>query len=134
MLEHLNLSPEENVRSLKLILLIVNHAKVGPFLVRVIKKETRHHVMLASHEHQAFKVIQEIKPDLLLLDFELVWKDGFQLYERLHATEGLKHVPVILSDISTRFVCHSLRKQYLRSGEKSSELEDFLHTIQEVLA
>jgi hypothetical protein len=61
MVEHLNSSPEENTRSLKLILLIVNDAKVGPFLVRVIKRETTHHVILASHEHQALKMIQEIK-------------------------------------------------------------------------
>ena len=133
-MEHRNVFSKENARSLKLILLVVNDAKAGSFLARVIKREMAHHVIFASHEQQALNVIQEIKPDLFLLDYALVSKGGFELYDRLHAAEGLEAVPAILSDISTRFVCRSLRKQYLRGGEKSPELEDFLRMIQELLA
>jgi CheY-like chemotaxis protein len=133
MLEHRNLFSEENTRSLKLILLVVNDVKVGLFLARVIKREMMHHVIFASHEFQALKIVQEVKPDLFLLDYKLVSKGDFKLYDRLHATKGLEEVPAILSDISTRFSCHDLKQWCLGDEEKSSELEDFLHLIQEIL-
>ena len=129
-----NLSPEDISSPLKSILMVVNDAKVGSFLAQAIKKETTHHTILASDEHQALKVIQEVKPDLFILDCKLSNIDSFELYDRLHATEGLESVPAILSNISTRFPRRSLKKRYIKGREKSSELENFLQAIQEMLA
>jgi PleD family two-component response regulator len=134
MLEHYNSCSGENTRGLKLILLVVNDERIGSFLVRVIRKETAHHVMLAAHEQQALKMSREIKPDLFLLDYELDSGDSFALYDQLHTTKGLEEVPALLWHISTRFPRHGLKQQYFRNGKKSAELEEFLHALQEVLA
>jgi PleD family two-component response regulator len=129
-----NLSPEEVSSQLKLILIVVNDAKVGSFLAQVIKNETMHHIILATDEQQALKIIQEVKPDLFILDCKLSNIESFELYDRLHTTEGLESVPAILSNISTRFPRRSLKKRYIKGRDKSSELENLLHTIEEMLA
>lgn len=129
-----NLSPEDVSSQLKLILIVVSDAKIGSFLAQAIKKETMHHIMLAFDEQQALNIIQEVKPDLFILDCKLSNIESFELYDRLHTTEGLEYVPAILSNISTRFPRRSLKKRYIKGREKSSELENLLHAIQEMLA
>jgi CheY-like chemotaxis protein len=134
MLKHHDSLPEHNTRALKLILLVVHDELIGAFLARTIKREMTHHVLFATHEHQALKVAQEVKPDLFLLDYTFAWGDGFALYDQLHATGGLEEVPALLCNISARFPRQHLKKLYLSDGGRSAELENFLHTIQEVLA
>lgn len=129
-----NLSPEDVSSQLKLILIVANDAKIGSFLAQAIKKETMHHTILVSDGHQALKVIQELKPDLFILDCKLSNIESFELYDRLHTTQGLECVPAILSNISTRFPRRSLKKRYLKGQDKSSELENLLHAIREMLA
>jgi two-component system response regulator YesN len=129
-----NLSPEDVCSQLKAILIVVDDAKVGSFLAQVIKEETMHHTLLATDGQQALKIIQEVKPDLFILDCKLSNIESFELYDRLHATEGLESVPAILSNISMRFPRRSLKKRYIKGRKKPSELENLLHSIQEMLA
>jgi CheY-like chemotaxis protein len=127
--------PLEDISSpSKSILIIVRDAKVGLFLAEAIKKETMHHAILAVDEHQALEVIQEMKPDLFILDCEFSNIESFELYDHLHTAEGFESVPAILSNISTPFSRRSLKKRYNKGKEKPPELEDLLHAIQEMLA
>lgn len=124
---------QETTRSLKLILLVTNDAQMGSFLRQVIDRETRHHLLLACHEHQALQIVQEVKPDLFLLDYELAESNGFELYERLHATEGFEGIPALLSPFRIRFSAHQVKQPLLEGREASPELEGFLSTIEELL-
>ncbi len=117
----------------KVILLVVKDEKIGAFLLRVLKGEKRYHVILVTHEQQAMSVIQEVQPDLFILDYGLAEKNGWLFYNRLHATKGLEDVPAILSTISTRFSSPHVKDAALRDYDEPSEVESFLHTIQEVL-
>src|SRR5690242_986255 len=92
MFEHHKLFPIEETRPLKLILIVVDDRMVGSFLVKIIKSETPYHPILAFHEREALKMIQEIKPDLFLLDYGSLKRDGIDLYEQLHAIEGFEGI------------------------------------------
>lgn len=133
MLEYQESFPEKTSQTLKLILLVVKDATIGPLLKGVIERETKYHVLLAFHKHRVLQIIKEVKPDLFVLDYALLDRDGFDLYDRLHATKALEGIPALFSPLSTRFPLHLLKKQYLRDAEKSSELECFLYVIQEIL-
>jgi hypothetical protein len=122
---------QETTRSLKLILLVTKDAKIGSLLRQVIDKETKHHVLLACHEQQALQVVQEVRPDLFLLDYELVERSGFDLYERLHAIKGCEGIPALLSPLRMRFA--QMKYPRLEGGEPSPELDRFLSTIEELL-
>lgn len=133
MLEYDGLFAEDYFSSHKVILMVVKDARIGSFLLQALNRERRYHAFLVSHEHQAMKVIQELKPDLFVLDCELSEGEGFELYDRLHATRGLEGVPAILSNFSTRFSFRQKKCQDLDDYDEPSELESFFHTVQEVL-
>lgn len=134
MLEYHESFSEDSFRSHKVILLIVPDTKIGSFLLRLLNREKRYHALLVTHEQQAFKIIQEVKPDLFILDYEFPDGNGFELYDRLHALEGVKNVPAILSHFSLRFPARQKKHADLKDYDEPSEVESFFHTIQEVLA
>lgn len=133
MLEYNGLFTDEYVRPHKMILMLVKDAKIGSFLLRVINQERKYHAFLVSHEHQILQVVQEVKPDLFVLDCELPEGRRFDLYDRLHVIKGLENIPAILCDFSTRFSSRQKNWQELQDYDEPSELESFFYTIQEVL-
>ena len=45
------------------------------------------------------KILDEIiehKPDLLVLDYELPGKNGIELYDLVHTTDGCEHIPTLI--------------------------------------
>lgn len=133
MLEYPEHFSEGHFRSHKIIVLMVKDTTIGPFLLRVLNREKRYYTILVSHEHQVLKVVQEVKPDLFVLDADLSENDGFALYDQLHAMKGFEGVPAILNNFSARFPSRQRKKPELRDYDEPSELESFFHTIQEVL-
>lgn len=127
-----NLTSGDVCTQFKTILIIVNDAKVGSFIAQAIKEETIHHAILATDGQQALKIIQEVKPDLFIIDCKLSNIESFELYDRLHSTEGLESVPAILTNIGRRFPRRSLKKRYIKGRVKSPELENLLHAIEEL--
>ena len=123
---------QEKTRSLHVILVVTPDVQVGSFLQQVIDSETRHRVLLAFHERQALRVVEEVKPDLFLLDYEQIEKNGIELYEQLHAARGCADIPAFLSPLRRRFARH-VKHPSLEARELSSELEHFLSTLEELL-
>jgi PleD family two-component response regulator len=133
MLEYNGLFTDEYVRPHKMILMLVKDAKIGSFLLRVINRERKYHAFLVSHEHQVLQVVQEVKPDLFVLDCDFSRGKRLDLYDRLHVTKGLENIPAILCDFSTRFSSRQRKRQELQDYDEPSALESFFYTIQEVL-
>ncbi len=133
MLEYHKSFSGDYTRSHKVILMVVRDPKIGAFFMRAISRETKYHVILVSCEHQALKIIQEVKLDLFVFDYALHNPGSVELYEQFHAIKGLEGIPAILSNISNCFTCYNLQEQGLRDYEQPSELESFLFTVQEVL-
>ena len=133
MLEYTGLFADEYVRPHKMILMLVKDAKIGSFLLRVINQERKYHTFLVSHEHQVLQVVQEIKPDLFILDCAASPGRSFDLYQQLHVIKGLENIPAILCDFSTRFSSHRRKWRELQDYDEPSELESFFYTLQEVL-
>lgn len=60
-------------------------------------------VKLAMDGVEGLKMIQEIKPDLVLLDIRLPKLDGFEVLKQLRASPPLKQLPIILlTNVGTR--------------------------------
>ncbi|TCS43217.1 Hpt domain-containing protein [Reinekea marinisedimentorum] len=53
-------------------------------------------VMLAKHGADAINQMIEEIPDLILLDIEMPYMDGFEVASRVRHDERLKHVPIIM--------------------------------------
>ncbi len=124
-------SAGEKTATVKTILVVEDDIGIGSFLTQAISQETHHQAMLVTDGFQALNAITSIKPNLFILDFQLPRMNGIELYDKLHATEGLEDVPAIL--ISARLPKLDIEKRKIVGMSKPLELDEFLHTIEELL-
>lgn len=118
--------------TIKTILVVEDDKSIGTFFVEAIKQETSHQALLASDSYQALKIVQDLKPDLILLDFTLPRMNGLELYDKLHIMEELKHVPALL--ISANPPLKEIQKRKIPYLKKPVELDELLSNIKDLLA
>lgn len=122
---------KEKDAPVKTVLVVEDDTGIGTFLVQAILQETHHQALLVSDGFQAMKTVTNIKPSLFILDYQLPRMNGLELYDHLHATKGLEHIPALI--ISARLPRHEIEKRKLASMSKPLELDDFLQTIEKLL-
>ena len=116
----------------KTILVVEDDELIGTFLTEAISQETPYHALLVSDGFEALKVTHHIKPSLFLLDYRLPKMNGLELYDQLHAKEGLETVPAIL--ISANLPLRELTKRSIPSLKKPFDLDQLLQTIEKTIA
>ena len=117
----------EEYSTTKTILVVEDDRDIGAFLGLALTQETPYHALLVADGFQALKIVREIKPDLFLLDYHLPSMDGIELYDHLHATEGLEQTPAIL--LSSNLPRKELEKRKMVGVRKPFELDTLLNTI-----
>ena len=123
-------SGEEDI-TVKTVLVVEDDIGIGNFLVQAISQETPHHALLVTDAFQALKTVASLKPSLFILDYQLPRMNGIELYDKLHTIDELDNVPAIL--ISARLPKHEIDKRHIIGMSKPLELDEFLHTIEELL-
>jgi len=124
-------SPVDGTIAVRSILVVEDDSDIGLFLVQAILQETPHQALLVTDGFQALKAITNIKPDLFILDYWLPSMNGIDLYDRLHAIEGLEHIPTIM--ISAQLPKRELQKRAIHSLNKPLELDEFLRLVEHLL-
>jgi len=117
--------------SVKTVLVVEDDIGIGNFLVQAILQETPYQAMLVADGFQAIKAVTNIRPSLFILDYQLPRMNGIELYDQLHATKGLEHIPAMV--ISARLPRQEIEKRKIIAMSKPLELDDFLNTIEELL-
>lgn len=123
--------PSSNDATVKTVLVVEDDSGIGSFLVQAITQETLYHAMLVTDGLQAIKAVTNIKPSLLILDYQLPHMNGIEIYDHLHATKGLEDVPAIM--ISARLPRKEIAKRNIVAMSKPLELDDFLQAIEKLL-
>ena len=123
---------EDKDTKVKTVLVVEDDTGIGNFLVQAITQETSHHALLVADGFQALKAVASIKPSLFILDYQLPRMNGIELYDKLHTTKGLEEIPAIV--ISARLPKHEIEKRKIIAMSKPLELDDFLNTIEKLLA
>ena len=125
--------PSERDHTLvKTILIVEDDADIGEFLERVISDETPYHALLVSNGFEALKITYDLKPDLLLLDYQLPGMNGIELYDRLHTTREREALPAIM--LSAHLPKQELEKRKMVGLEKPIELPVLLEAVEQALA
>jgi DNA-binding response OmpR family regulator len=129
------MSHKEDLRgddvSVKTVLVVEDDTGIGNFLVQAILQETPYQAMLVADGFQAIKAVTNIRPSLFILDYQLPRMNGIELYDQLHATKGLEHIPAMV--ISARLPRQEIEKRKIIAMSKPLELDDFLNTIEKLL-
>jgi CheY-like chemotaxis protein len=120
--------------TIKTILLVEDDTSNGAFFVQAIAQETPYLTRLVTTSTEALQVVKEIKPHLFLLDYYLLGANGVELYDLLHAIQGLEDIPAIILSASLDQHADEVEQRHLMGLKKPIELDDFIAAIERVLA
>ena len=113
------------------ILLVEDDTTISELLVRLITQETRYLIFTVPDGPQALNLVQKINPALFILDYWLPTTHGIELYDQLHASEGLEQVPAIM--LSVNAPLHEMHVRHITFIRKPFDMYQLLGTIHNLL-
>ena len=93
--------------------LIVDDNRASRDLIRAILKHVRCNIVEASHGQQALDLIQQERPDLILLDIDMPGLDGLTVVKRIRENTSLEGLPVVAV---TAFAMEGDREKAMAAG------------------
>lgn len=105
------------------LLLIVDDSQAARIQLKDIIDEHKYEVLVASDGEEALRIMEENKPDAIVLDIVMPKMDGFQLLEKIRNFEPTKDVPVLvltakhISSAERAYLKHNHIFQLLQKGE-----------------
>lgn len=118
--------------SVKTILLVEDDVPIGEVLVQAITQETGYITVVAQSGEDALKMVESIKPNLLILDYRLPGMTGLEFYDQIHALEEFSAIPAMM--ISAQLPTKELKRRKITGLNKPLDLDEFLQTIESLLA
>lgn len=107
-----NLKKEEKPKT---ILIVDDDELMRNGLKRILEYEG-YKILLASDGLELSQVLEHTKLDIILLDINLPWVDGFELCQLIKEHHALKHIPVIF--ISARKSPEDIKKGFEVGGSE----------------
>lgn len=81
-------------------ILIVDDDKISTTLIKFALADKRYDVTCAADGAQGLECVQEIKPDLIILDVHMPNMDGFEFIKELKRKGGYNVPPVIILTVN----------------------------------
>jgi CheY-like chemotaxis protein len=112
----------------KLILLVEDDKSHASMLYQLFKQETPYRVYATSDGQTAWKFLQHVKPNLILMDYLLPQMNGLMLYDHISAEKALHGIPVMM--ISAVLPKDEVNKRGIIGFQKPFEIDDFLQAVE----
>ncbi len=124
---------EEHIhnKTMKTILLVEDDAIISELLTQMIIQETPYQIFSVSDGLEALNLVENIKPQLLILDYWLPFTQGIEVYDILHGTEGLQEVPAIM--LSVNAPVQEINKRHMTYIRKPFDMTKLLDAINRLL-
>lgn len=115
----------------KFILVVDDDEGILETLKYILNDAGNFYVITATNGFQALNIVEGVRPDFFLFDYQLPDMNGIELYHRIHADRKFANVPVLfLSANASKAIFEELRLPYL---SKPFELQDLLQKIEDLL-
>ncbi len=118
---------QENIAAKKKILHVEDELHLQKVLASLLEKEG-YQVFGASDGEIGLKIIDEEKPDLLILDLILPKKDGFEVLEAIRANKATQNLPVaILTNLEEKYdieraLSYGARAYWVKANYRPEEI------------
>jgi len=76
-------------------ILVVDDSRVGRMAVESVLKADGHRVLDAESGEEALEVLEQMRPDLIVLDVRMPGMNGFELCERIRGKPDLRRIPIV---------------------------------------
>lgn len=124
-------TPHHDSFPVKTILVVEDDDALGAFFMEAIIQETPHHAVRVTDGYHALKVVNDLTPHLLLLDYILPQMNGIELYDHLCTKKEFKNIPAIM--VSAHCPWQEARDRNMICIQKPVDLGAFLKTIEKLL-
>jgi len=105
------------------------------YVVAIKLRNNGYEVITAGNGAEAFELVREEKPDIIVTDFQMPVMTGLELVEKIRQNEATKEIPVILLTARS-FAIEDEQKQNLQISEclsKPFSPKELLRSIEDVL-
>lgn len=117
----------------RIVLVVEDDKPIGELLAGVINDEEGYRAIHVTRPTEALHAMEQIKPDLLVLDVGLPGMSGFELYDRLHLDERLRSVPVMFETAVSKEHGAEFRKRGIRKVlQKPFDLSELIAGMKEL--
>jgi two-component system cell cycle response regulator DivK len=114
----------------RIVIVVEDDKPIGQLLAGVINDEEGYHAIHVTRPTEALHAMQQVKPDLLVLDVGLPGMSGLELYDRLHADERLRTVPVMFETAVSKENGAEFRKRGIRNVlQKPFDLNELIENV-----
>ena len=118
----------------KVVIIVEDDEATGEVFRLAIERETPYHPIVVSKGHEALKIVEIVKPDLMILDYYLTDMTGIDLYHQLQQREGLERIPVIVMSAGLERHQEEISSLGLIGLGKPFDLEEFLALTEQAVS
>ncbi len=117
----------------RVVVVVEDDQPIGELLAGVINDEEGYRAIHVTRPTDALRTMEQIKPDLLVLDVGLPGMSGLELYDRLHQDERLRSVPVMFETAVSRENASEFQKRGIRKVfQKPFDLNELIEGMKEL--
>lgn len=117
----------------RIVVVVEDDKPIGELLAGVINEEEGYRAIHVTRPTEALQTLQQVKPDLLVLDVGLPGMSGIELYDRLRQDERLRSVPVIFETALSREHALEFRSRGIRKVlQKPFDLNQLIADVKEL--
>lgn len=117
----------------RIVVVVEDDKPIGELLAEVINEEKGYRAIHLTRPTEALRTLEQVKPDLIVLDVGLPGMSGLELYDRLRQDERLRSVPVLFETALSR----EHRAEFKRRGirrvlQKPFDLNELIANVKEL--
>jgi two-component system sensor histidine kinase ChiS len=117
----------------RVVIVVEDDVPIGELLAGVINDEDGYRAFHVSRPTEALRALEQVKPDLLVLDVGLPGMSGLELYDRLQKDVRLRDVPVMFETAVSREHGAEFRKRGIRKVlQKPFDLNELIADVKEL--
>ncbi|HWS84614.1 MAG TPA: response regulator, partial [Ktedonobacteraceae bacterium] len=117
----------EDAKEQKMILLVEDDKSHASMLHQLFRQETPYRIYATSDGQTAWKFLQHVRPNLILVDYLLPQMNGLMLYDHIRAEKTLHGIPVVM--ISAVLPDDEIKKRGIIGFQKPFEIDEFLDLV-----
>src|SRR6267143_7049151 len=117
----------------RVVIVVEDDQPIGELLAGVINDEDGYRAFHVSRPTEALHALEQVKPDLLVLDVGLPGMSGLELYDRLQKDERTRGVPVMFETAVSQEYRAEFRKRGIRNVlQKPFDLNKLIASVKEL--
>jgi DNA-binding response OmpR family regulator len=123
---------EQTDKKTQHIFIVEDEESIGKVVLQVLTEELPCEVQLFPNGLLALEAAEKVRPDLLVLNYNLPHMNGIEFYDLIHKKNTSNAIPTIM--ISARLPYEEIGKRRIISIEKPFDLDHLIETVKTSLA